>query len=208
MLDSFLGWLAGLPTPAIYGALTLLSALENVFPPVPADVALALGAFLAQRGEISAPLLGTLCWLSNCASAAWTYFLGRRHGAAFFARGWRRKLLPPEAMQALHDAYERHGAASIFVSRFLPGVRAAVPPFAGVAGLSPLRALLPAAVASAIWYALLIVAGTALGLPWAALRELVERVTGALSLAGAILAAAVLVWLWRRRRPRAPLPNA
>ena len=209
MLDAFLNWLASLPAPAIYATLSVLSAVENVFPPVPADVAVALGAFLAQRGEINAPLLGVLCWVANCASAAWTYFLGRRHGAAFFAQGWRSKLLPPQAMQAMHEAYERHGAVGIFLSRFLPGVRAAVTPFAGVAGLSPLRALLPAAVASAIWYALLIAAGTALGLQWAAIRDLVERVTGALSLAGAVVAAAVLVWLWRRRKAsRAAPPSA
>lgn len=201
MLDSFLSWLAGLPTPAIYATLMMLSAVENVFPPVPADVAVALGAFLAQRGEISAPMLGTLCWLANCASAAWTYFLGRRHGAAFFGQGWRRQLLPPDALRALHEAYDRHGAFGIFMSRFLPGVRAAVTPFAGVAGLSPLRALLPAAAASAIWYALLITAGTALGLQWAAIRALIERVTGALGIVGAILAVAAVAWLARRRRP-------
>ena len=206
MLDAFLNWLASLPAPAIYASLMLLSAVENVFPPVPADVAVALGAFLAERGEINAALLGSLCWLANCASAALTYFLGRRHGAAFFAQGWRRQLLPPQAMEALHDAYERHGALGIFLSRFLPGVRAAVTPFAGVAGLSPLRTLLPVALASAIWYSLLIVAGTALGLQWTAIRELVERVTGALTLVGVLLAAAAFVWLWRRRRPRAPLP--
>jgi membrane protein DedA with SNARE-associated domain len=200
LLDDFLNWLASLPAPAIYACLMLLSAVENVFPPVPADVAVALGGFLAQRGEVNAPLLGTLCWLANCGSAAWTYFLGRRHGAAFFAQGWRQKLLPPPALQSLQRVYKRHGALGIFLSRFLPGVRAAVPPFAGVAGLSPLRALLPAAVASAIWYALLIVAGTALGLQWAAVRELVERVTGALSLAGALVTTGVLVWLWRRRK--------
>ena len=203
MLDAFFDWLAALPAPAMYATLMLLSAVENVFPPVPADVAVALGAFLTQRGEASAALLGVLCWLANCATAAWTYFLGRRHGASFFAHGWRRALLPPPALQALHDAYNRHGAAGIFVSRFLPGVRAAVPPFAGVAGLSPLRALVPAAVASAIWYALLIVAGSALGLRWDAVRGLVERVTGALSVAGALVAALVLLWLWRLRKARA-----
>jgi membrane protein DedA with SNARE-associated domain len=200
LLDAFLDWLAGLPAPATYASLTLLSAVENVFPPVPADLAVALGAFLARRGEIDAALLGALCWLANCGSAAWTYFLGRRHGAAFFARGWRRKLLPPEAMRALHDAYRRYGVVGIFVSRFLPGVRAAVTPFAGVAGLGPLRALVPAAIASAIWYALLIAAGSALGLQWTAIRDLVERVTGALSLAGALALAAALAWLWRRRK--------
>jgi membrane protein DedA with SNARE-associated domain len=200
VVDSLLDWLGRQPTPLLYAALTLFSALENVFPPVPADVAVALGAFLAQRGEVNGPLLGVLCWLSNCGSAAWTYWLGRRHGAAFFAHGWRAKLLPPEAMEALQKAYDRHGALGIFVSRFLPGVRAAVTPFAGVAGLSPLRALLPAAAASAIWYALLIAAGTLLGTQWSGIRRLVERVTGVLTLVGVLVGVAFYLWLRRRKR--------
>jgi membrane protein DedA with SNARE-associated domain len=199
VVDSLLDWLGRQPTPLLYATLTLFSALENVFPPVPADVAVALGAFLAQRGEVNGPLLGVLCWLANCGSAAWTYLLGRRHGAAFFAHGWRRKLLPPEAMQALQKAYDRHGALGIFVSRFLPGVRAAVTPFAGVAGLSPLRTLLPAALASAIWYGLLIGAGTLLGTQWSGIRRLVERVTGVLTLVGVLIGVAFYLWLRRRK---------
>jgi membrane protein DedA with SNARE-associated domain len=199
VVDSLLDWLGRQPTPLVYATLTLFSALENVFPPVPADVAVALGAFLAQRGEVNGPLLGVLCWLANCGSAAWTYLLGRRHGAAFFAHGWRRKLLPPEAMQALQKAYDRHGALGIFVSRFLPGVRAAVTPFAGVAGLSPLRALLPAALASAIWYGLLIGAGTLLGTQWSGIRRVVERVTGVLTLVGLLIGVAFYLWLRRRK---------
>ena len=200
MLEAVLDWLAGLPTVAAYAVLMLLSALENVFPPVPADVAVAMGGFLAQRGEVSAPLLGTLCWVANCASASATYFLGRIRGEAFFASGWPRKLLPPEAMRALHDAYEVHGVFGIFVSRFFPGVRAAVPPFAGVAGLGPVRALLPAFTASAIWYALLILAGTALGLEWQAVRSLVERASLALAGLGTVAAGWFVLWLWRRAR--------
>jgi len=199
VVDSLLDWLGRQPTPLLYATLTLFSALENVFPPVPADVAVALGAFLAQRGEVNGPLLGVLCWLANCGSAAWTYLLGRRHGAAFFAHGWRRKLLPPEAMQALQKAYDRHGALGIFVSRFLPGVRAAVTPFAGVAGLSPLRTLLPAALASAIWYGLLIGAGTLLGTQWSGIRRVVERVTGVLTLVGVLIGVAFYLWLRRRK---------
>ena len=202
MVDSLLDWLGGQPAPALYAALALLSALENVFPPVPADVAVALGAFLAQRGDVNAALLGTLCWLANCGSAFWTYLLGRRHGATFFATGWRRKLLPPEAMQALRGAYARHGTLGIFASRFLPGVRAAVPPFAGVAGLSPLRAMAPAAAASAIWYAALIAAGTLLGNQWAEIRRLLEQITFGLTLVGVLAAAAFYIWLVRRRAKR------
>lgn len=203
MVDRFLEWLAGLPTFATYLILMLLSAVENVFPPVPADTAVALGAFLAQRGEVSAMLLGVLCWAANTSSCAATYFLGRVYGAPFFSTGWRRKILPPEAMAALHEAYERHGVLGIFLSRFLPGVRAAVPPFAGVAGMPPVKALVPAAAASAIWYALLVFAGSALGLSWDAVKRLVEDANRLLSLAAATAAVLAALWLWRRiRRPR------
>ena len=83
-----------------------LSALENVFPPVPADVAVALGAFLARRGELSAVPLGVLCWLANTASSAAMYLLRpQRTAPAFFATGWGRRLMPPEVMSPLEEAY-------------------------------------------------------------------------------------------------------
>ena len=80
MLDRFLEWVAQLPEIAVYIVLMALSALENVFPPVPADVAVVLGAFLAQRGLTSAPVLGVLCWLANTVSAAAMFFYARRRG--------------------------------------------------------------------------------------------------------------------------------
>ena len=202
VLEHFLDWLAHLPTVPTYLVLMALSALENVFPPVPADVAVALGAFLAQRGEVSAVLLGVLCWLSNVASAASMYFFARSHGEGFFRDGWGRRIMPPDVLVALRYAYDRWGVAGIFVSRFLPGVRAAVTPFAGVAGMTAWRVILPTALASALWYTLLIAAGSALGLSWDTVRRLVDRSSQALGIVGAIAAALAVWWLWRRARPK------
>lgn len=199
MLDRFLDWVAQLPELAVYVVLMALSALENIFPPVPADVAVVLGAFLAQRGLTSAPVLGFLCWLANTGSAAAMYFYARRRGPRFFESGWRRKLMPPEAIAAIQTAYERHGVLGIFLSRFLPGIRAAVTPFAGIVGMSPMRALLPAATASAIWYAVLVGFGSFLGLNWETARGMVDdanRVLGAMAVAVTV---AVVLWLRRRR---------
>ncbi len=200
MVDALLDWLARLPTLATYLVLMALSALENVFPPVPADVAVALGAFLAQRGEVSAPLLGLLCWLANTATASAMYFLGRAYGEGFFRTGWGRHLVTPDVMAALKDAFDRHGVAGIFVSRLLPGVRAAVTPLAGVVGMPPLRALVPAALASGLWYAFLIAAGSALGLSWSSVRLLVERANTTLGVVALAAAALFGLWLWRRVR--------
>lgn len=204
MGESFLQWVAGLPGAAVYVVLVALSAVENVFPPVPADVAVLLGAFLARQGTVSAPLLGVLCWLGNTASSAGMYFYARAHGRRFFAKGWRRKLMPPESIAALEKACARHGVYGIFFSRFLPGVRAAVTPFAGVAGMSPARALVPAATASAIWYAFLVVAGSVLAQSWPRARALLEDANRVLAVVALVVVAlvATLVW-WRARRARA-----
>lgn len=202
MVDRFLAWLAELPPLAVYASLAAVSAVENVFPPVPADVAVLLGAFLSTRGLTSAPLIGLVCWLANTASSAAVYFLARAKGEAFFQSGWRKKLLPPESRQALHEAYRKHGVLGIFLSRFLPGVRAAVTPFAGVAGMPPLKVLVPAASASAIWYAALVVVGSALGLQWERAKDIVSDANRVLGLVSLAVVVAIAFWL-RRSRTRA-----
>jgi membrane protein DedA with SNARE-associated domain len=205
VLDRLLDGLAALPTVPTYLVLMLLSAVENVFPPVPADTAVALGAFLARRGEISVVPLAILCWLSNTGTAAWTYYLARRHGAPFFKSGWGQRLMPAAALAVLEEAYAKYGVVGIFLSRFLPGVRATVTPFAGVVGMPARRALVPAAIASAIWYAFLAAAGYALADNWDAVKALVGTTNRALGIAAAVGTVFVAIWLWRRFRasPRA-----
>jgi membrane protein DedA with SNARE-associated domain len=202
VIDAFLDWVLALPPGPTYGVLALLAALENVLPPVPADVALALGAFLAGRGEVAAWPLGLLCWTTNQASAAAVYFLARKKGPSFVSHGLGRRLLPPKAMAALRPAGERYGIVAIFVSRFLPGLRAAVLPFAGVVGVPPLRALVPAGAASAIWYAFLVGAGMSLGKNLDAVRRAVEDANRLLSLVALVVTVFFAAWLWQRTRRR------
>jgi len=200
--ERLLDWMSGLPTVAVYLVLAVLSCVENIFPPVPADVAVVFGAFLSRRGITSAPLLGLVCWLANTASSAGMYFLARARGKRFFAKGWPSKLLPPSAIKELERVYRRHGIVGIFVSRFLPGLRAAVTPFAGVVDMPAARALIPAAVASAIWYAFLVAVGAALGRNWDTATRLLNSTNRVLGIVGLVAAVAAGVWIWRRRRER------
>ena len=151
---------------------------------------------------MSAPLLGLLCWVANTASSAAMYFYARTHGRRFFKTGWRSKLMPPEAIAALEKAYARHGVYGIFFSRFLPGVRAAVTPFAGLAGMTPARALIPSASASAIWYTFLVVAGSVLAQSWPRAQALLVDANRALAIVAVSTVALVALLWWRaRRRP-------
>lgn len=191
-------WLESLPPGPLYGLITALAALENILPPVPADTAVALGAFLAGRGVMNAWAVFLLTWLANVASAVAVYGLGRRYGRGFFRGRIGRKLLSEAVLGHITAQYHRHGSYGIFLSRLLPVWRAVVPPFAGVAGVPPVRALAPLALASGLWYGVLTflvaTAGANLETVLAALAR-VNRGLGVVALGVLIFLA---VWTVRR----------
>src|SRR5215218_9728493 len=123
MTAGLLDWLTQVPLGALYLLMALFAAVENVFPPVPADTVVALGSWLAARGQGSAFWAFVATWIGNVAGAGAMYFVGRRHGA-----GWIRKKFPKLAdekgEQRLRDLHGRYGAAALVFSRFVPGVRA------------------------------------------------------------------------------------
>lgn len=204
-MDAFLEFILAQDPLTVILLLMLLSALENVFPPVPADVAAALGTFWSVRSGHSTPVMvGLLCFLANQASATAVYFWVRTKGRAVLESPVFRSLLPPEIQPVVRREIERYGALGIFISRFLPGLRAGVLPFAAINGLSPMRSLLPAALASLLWYVALTVAGSALGLAYDDVRATVGRVTGVLGIVGVVIFLAGGVLLFRAgKRARA-----
>jgi membrane protein DedA with SNARE-associated domain len=189
----------------VYGVIALLAALENIVPPVPADSVVALGAFLAARGA-SITLTGVYVatWIPNVASAIGMYWVARTLGRTFAEGRTGRRLLSPRTFAALERAYQRHHLWGIFVSRFLPGYRAVVPPFAGVVGLGAFRALVPVALASGIWYAFLTWLAHRVGTDWPRLQRLLGHVSWWLGAAAVVVTVLLVwaVWAWRRAHTR------
>lgn len=200
MMDAFVDFILAQDPTLVVVLLMLVSAIENVFPPVPADVAGALGAFWAVKTGHSPALIGFLCFAANQASAVPVYFFARARGEAVLKSRLFRSMMPDEVQAMVGRNIDRFGGLGVFVSRFLPGLRAAVLPFAAIHGLSPMRALLPAGAASLLWYAGLTVAGSALGLAYDDVKTVVARATGALGLAGVLVLAVVVFLLWRAAR--------
>ena len=153
LIESLLGWVSQLPPAAVYAVLALLAAVENVVPPVPSDAAVALGRLpVAPRRHHAAGRLPGHLGCRTCSarprSTSWPGATAAGSSPRRPAAGcWR-----PRSLAIIEREYLRFGVAGIFVSRFLPGIRAVVPPFAGLVGLGPVRTLVPMGIASAIWY--------------------------------------------------------
>ncbi|MGH7519143.1 MAG: TerB family tellurite resistance protein [Gemmatimonadales bacterium] len=186
----------------MYLVLGVLAVVENVVPPVPADAAVLLGAFLSHRGVTNLVGVFLVVWLANVGGALAVYFVARRYGRRLFASPRGRRLVAPEAVAVIEREYLRFGIAGIFLARFLPGIRAVVPPFAGIVNLSPLRAGIPIALASGVWYGGVTVLGSVLGAEWERIAAILANVNRTLGLMALVVA---VVWgtrLYLRARQR------
>ncbi|HYW07053.1 MAG TPA: DedA family protein [Longimicrobium sp.] len=201
VIDRLLEWMMGLPEALIYLVIGTCAALENVFPPVPADMVALFGGFLAGRGAANAWIAFLVVWGANVGTALLMYAVGRRYGVTFFSGRVGRMLLQPAQMARLAALYEKRGAGVIFVSRFLPGFRAVVPIFAGTSGLGLARTAIPIAAASALWYGLIVYLGATAGDRWEEIRRTVESSGRWLAIAAGVLVL-IVVWLWWRSRER------
>lgn len=200
MWSGALAWFDQLPNLIVYLALGAGAAIENVVPAVPADTFVVLGGFLSAVGDLGARWVFVATWAGNVTSALVMYRVGRRHGSAFFSVGWGRHLLNRHQMSRMTDFYRRFGPATIFLTRFLPGLRAVVPVFAGVTH-APLRSVaLPLAFASAIWYGALVWAGTFAGHNLDRVLAVIAEVNGWLLGIALTVFVALLLWWWRTRR--------
>lgn len=205
-MQAALSWFAGLPTGALYLALGILAALENVFPPLPTDTVVAFGTWLAARGHGSALVTYVATLIGNVAGAAAMYAAGRRHGT-----GWIRRRFPALAdergEQRLQRLYSRYGMPALMLSRFIPGVRALVPPFAGALRVPAPSAIAAMAVASAIWYGIISYLAYRAGSNWEALTHRIAasgRIGALLAISVVVTAAGVWLLVRSRRRRSAP----
>jgi membrane protein DedA with SNARE-associated domain len=191
-----------MPIGTLYGALALFAALENVFPPIPADTIVAVGSFLAARGKGSVFAAFAATWVGNVGGAMAMYGVGRRYGAERL----QRKLLGdagPTAERRLERLYGRYGVIALFASRFIPGVRALVPPFAGALRVPPVRAGFAIGCASALWYGTVSYFGFTLGGNWQRVSQLIVEYGHILAAAALIvLVGAFVTWRTRKRKVR------
>jgi membrane protein DedA with SNARE-associated domain/uncharacterized tellurite resistance protein B-like protein len=177
--------------------------VENVVPPVPSDAAVGLGAFLSHRGVTTPLLVFSVTWFANLAGAALVYLAARRYGHRLFASRTGRRLLAPRSLAIIEREYLRFGIAGIFLSRFLPGIRAVVPPFAGLVRLGAVRTFVPMAVASAIWYGSITLIGSLIGASWERITGILEGVNRTMGVITVLLIIAGAAWYWTSRRRRA-----
>lgn len=204
MLDQMLVWLQDVPPYLLYAALGTGAAVENIAPVIPADTFVLLGGFFAARGLASAEVVFLVTWASNVVFALVVYTVGYHYGDTFFQTRIGRYLLDPKQVEVVRKFYGRWGVPAIFYTRFLPGLRAVTPVFAGLIRQRPVSVVVPLVLASGIWYGALVWLGAFAGRNVDQLLGIQDRLNWTLtSIAGVIVVLLAGWWLRSRRRHKA-----
>lgn len=160
--------------------------------PVPAVPILVVAGALAAQGEfgytalllvaMAAALLGDIPW----------YFAGRRYGHRVLRTLCRIAIEPDSCVKQTENIFDRWGASSLLVSKYIPGFATVAPPLAGAMRLGLWPFLLFSAAGALLWAAAPVVIGAVFHaeVEWA-LEWFSELGSGALLVLGTVAAAYV-----------------
>ena len=129
---------------------------------LPGDSLLFISGFVAGLGTLSLPVLMVLLCVAAVAGDTVGYFIGRRAGAALFARPDSR-FFKRKHLDNAREFYEKHGPKTIVLARFVPIVRTFAPTVAGAAGMEYRQFLLYNIFGGIGWVCLMLLLGFFLG---------------------------------------------
>lgn len=186
-----------------YALITAGMFLENLVPPIPAELIMPLGGFLAHKGQLQlVPVI--LSGLLGTVLGAWFWYgVGRlvneerlehligRHGRWFG--------LTPAGLRQSRHWFNRHGAAVVFWGRLVPGVRTLISVPAGIELMPQAGFLAWTTAGSSILVTALALAGKVLGENYGTVVRWMEPLSDLLIRSGLVLAGIGVVFVLLRR---------
>ena len=173
---------------------------EQIGLPLPSLPLLLAAGALAGTGRLKVTAVVGLPVVAAMISDVLWYELGRRRGVQVLQFLCRISLEPDSCVRRTESTFERQGARSLVLAKFIPGLSTAAPPLAGIFGMRLDRFLLFDALGTLLWV------GVFVGLGFACSNQLERVADRALTFGSWLLAilvgalAAYIGWKFIRRQ--------
>ncbi|MET0404073.1 MAG: DedA family protein [Cystobacter sp.] len=172
--------------------------------PLPEDISLILGGFLAHKGAASLPVMMLVGFGGILVGDSLIFLAGRRLGSKVgrSPSGFLARVITPEKLARVEGLFALHGQKIVMIARFLPGVRAVTYFTAGSAGMSYGRFIFWDGLAAILSAPFFVWLGFHFG---DKLDYAIDRLKeGQIVVMGALVVVAAGVFLWRKRASMAP----
>ena len=182
-----------------YAGLFVILTLCGLGLPMPEDLALLAGGYLAHKGVTRYPITLVVALAGVIVGDNSLYFIGRGVGSNVLAYfGLKRSQAPTDDpsnhLDRLHTFMHRHGHLAIFYARFFAGFRALVYLSAGSLGVPPSRFFLYDLAGAAISVPIVVTLGYVFG---EQLEQLIHYIGGFEKLIWIVVGLCGLIYLTR-----------
>ncbi|AVT36921.1 DedA family protein [Plantactinospora sp. BB1] len=199
-LGGLTGWIAGVIDAMGVPGVGLLVALENIIPPVPSELVLAMAGYLAGEGRMNVVLVALSATAGSVLGALLLYWLGAALGEDRLKR-WldRIPLVDTDDLDRADRWFERHGSWAVFFGRMIPVFRSLVSIPAGADRMPLGRFLVLTTLGSGLWNAIFVGLGYGLGSRWQQIDKYASYFDYGLL---AIFAVMIGLWVVKKLRRR------
>jgi membrane protein DedA with SNARE-associated domain len=174
IIQSIVEWISMVPPVGIYLILFGIAYIENLIPPLPGDVIVAFGGYLAAEGVIAiVPLWGSTV-IASVFGFMTMYWLGYKWGVQIEENRNDHLLLRFIDYKYFKRGKKwmgRWGQGVILANRFLAGTRSVISLTAGMSHLHLMRTIVNSLISSILWNALLIGMGWVIRDNWKIIGE-------------------------------------
>lgn len=184
-----------------YAGIFLLMTLESMAIPVPSEIVMTFGGWLAYDGKLDLFWVGMAGTLGCVAGSAIAYWIGDYGGRPFIKRYGKYLLLNESSIDAAEVWFKKYGALVVFGSRLLPVVRTFISIPAGFAKMNFWVFLVLTFLGSLPWCYALAYAGYYLGANYESIQASFNLLTIIVVVAAAAL---LLYYLYFRKRRTKP----
>lgn len=181
-----------------YLGVAAIVTVEGLGVPLPGETALLAAAALAGAGQLSIVGVILAAWAGTIAGGSGGYWIGRLGGIALVKRHGRWIRLDQQRLDRAHEWFDRRGALTVFIARFVALLRLVVGLVAGSACMSFLRFSIANALGGLAWAIAFGLLGYVFGQNLPALHGYVGRAGLALALLVALVVVVALAVRWFR----------
>lgn len=197
-LTQLVEWMVALSPVWVYFIVLGIAWLENVVPPIPGDMVVVFGGYLAGLGRVDIWIVILLATIGGAAGFMTMYWFGHMFGTAVLEPD-RFRWLPKHRIRKVNIKLREWGYGLVAANRFLSGLRSVISLTVGMAHMHPWITALFATLSAFVWTTGLAVIGRLLGENWDVVRGYLQAY-GWIIMGLVAVVVAIQVIRWRIRK--------
>jgi len=182
-----------------YWAVVMALLLENAGIPVPGETTLLFASFLAwSEHTLKLPWIIVFGIFACTVGDNLGYWIGRRGGRPLLERYQHLFRISNRTIEHGEQLFERHGSVTVFLARFVFGMRIITGPLAGVLAMPWRRFAVFNFLGAVSWVTIIAALGYVFGSQWERLEKYLGRANAVIAVAAVLL----IYYAIRRYRER------